>query len=388
MGRLLKGLATQDLMEVLLVSRTALECNTADGLIRELLRHLEGIFKTGSSNFFFTRHLAQALNLDRAITRGIDDKFITQFREYYHRLDPFLKGLPLPRTTLLTTEQLISFKDLTRCEYYNDFLKPQSIHYQMSIFLKSEQRLLGVLSLFRPQNARDFSSLEKAKAGLMAPYLAGALEKSMISHKMIERKSFIDSIVTTLPYKGIMVMDASLDPIYQDENAVRIISNLNRARKPGETSFKPLPDEIYLSCKDLLSFTQQENTSEPREHQFDLALPGGEQKVSVHLRLIKQRGKNPLLLLCLDPEERLLSLTKGSNKYGLTGREIEVVSLLSEGLTNKQIGKELFISEYTVENHLRSIYRKMGVKNRTSLVHRLIQQTSTDNWLTYSSLPN
>ena len=388
MGVPLNGMATQDLMEVLLVSRTALECNTVDELIPELLRHLEGIFKTGNSTFFFARHFAQALNLDRVITRGIEDKFLTQFRDYYHRQDPFLKGLQLTSASVLTTEQLISSKDLIRCEYYNDFLRPQSIHHQMSIFLKSDQRLLGILSLFRPQTAKRFSSLDMAKADLMAPYLSGALEKSIISQKMVERKSFIDSIVAGLPYKGIMVMDASLDPIYQDENAVKILSDLNRAKKPGDASFEPLPRDIYLRCKDLLTSVGQEQAFEPRQIQFNLVSPGHKQKISIQLRLITNRGKNPLLLLCFDPEEPLSCLLKRSKKHGLTGREIEVVSLLSEGLTNKEIGNRLFISEYTVENHLRSIYRKMGVKNRTSLVHRLIQQTSTDNWLTHSSLPN
>lgn len=388
MGVPLNGMATQDLMEVLLVSRTALECNTVDELIPELLRHLEGIFKTGNSTFFFARHFAQALNLDRVITRGIEDKFLTQFRDYYHRQDPFLKGLQLTSASVLTTEQLISSKDLIRCEYYNDFLRPQSIHHQMSIFLKSDQRLLGILSLFRPQTAKRFSSLDMAKADLMAPYLSGALEKSIISQKMVERRSFIDSIVAGLPYKGIMVMDASLDPIYQDENAVKILSDLNRAKKPGDASSEPLPRDIYLRCKDLLTYVGQEQAFEPRQIQFDLVSPGHKQKLSIQLRLITNRGKNPLLLLCFDPEEPLSCLLKRSKKHGLTGREIEVVSLLSEGLTNKEIGNRLFISEYTVENHLRSIYRKMGVKNRTSLVHRLIQQTSTDNWLTHSSLPN
>ncbi|MBL7226300.1 MAG: helix-turn-helix transcriptional regulator [Desulfobacteraceae bacterium] len=388
MGVPLNGMATQDLMEVLMVSRSALEFNKVDELIPELLRHLEGIFKTGNSTFFFARHFAQALNLDRVITRGIEDKFLTQFRDYYHRQDPFLKGLQLPCASVLTTEQLISFKDLTRCEYYNDFLRPQSIHHQMSIYLKSDQRLLGILSLFRPQTAKRFSSLDMAKADLMAPYLSGALEKSIISQKMVERRSFIDSIVAGLPYKGIMVMDASLDPIYQDENAVRILSDLNRAKKPGDASFEPLPRDIYLRCKDLLTSVGQEQAFEPRQIQFDLVSPGHKQKISIQLRLITNRGKNPLLLLCFDPEEPLSCLLKRSRKHGLTGREIEVVSLLSEGLTNKEIGRRLFISEYTVENHLRSIYRKMGVKNRTSLVHRLIQQTSTDNWLTHSSLPN
>lgn len=384
----LNGMATQDLMEVLMVSRTALECNTVDELIPELLRHLEGIFKTGNSTFFFTRHFAQALNLDRVITRGIEDKFLIQFRDYYHRQDPFLKGLQHPSASVLTTEQLISFKDLTRCEYYNDFLRPQSIHHQMSIYLKSDQQLFGILSLFRPQTAKRFSSLDMAKADMMAPYLSGALEKSIISQKMVERKSFIDSIVAGLPYKGIMVMDASLDPIYQDENAIRILSDLKRAKKPGDASFEPLPRDIYMRCKDLLASVDQTQAFEPRQIQFDLVSPKDRQKISIQLRFITNRGKNPLLLLCFDPEEPLSCLLKRSKKHGLTGREIEVVSLLSEGLTNKEIGRRLFISEYTVENHLRSIYRKMGVTNRTAVVHRLLQMTSTKHFFASQSLPN
>ena len=388
MGVPLNGMATQDLMEVLMVSRTALECNTVDELIPELLRHLESIFKTGNSTFFFALHLAQALNLDRVITRGIENKFLIQFRDYYHRQDPFIKGLQLSGASVLTTEQLISFKDLTRCEYYNDFLRPQQIHHQMSIYLKSDQRLFGILSLFRPQNAKPFSSVDMAKADLMAPYLSGALEKSMISQKMVERRSFIDSIVAGLPYKGIMVMDTSLEPIYQDKNAIRILSDLNRAEKPGDASFEPLPRDIYLPCKDLLTSVGQDQAFEPRQVQFDLVSPGGKQKVSIQLRLITNRDQNPLLLLCFDPEEPLSCLVERSKKYGLTRREMEVASLLSEGLTNKEIGKRLFISEYTVENHLRSIYRKVGVTNRTAVVHRLLQVTSTKHFLTSESPPN
>ena len=388
MGVPLNGMATQDLMEVLMVSRTALECNTVDELIPELLRHLESIFKTENSTFFFALHLAQALNLDRVITRGIENKFLIQFRDYYHRQDPFIKGLQLSGASVLTTEQLISFKDLTRCEYYNDFLRPQKIHHQMSIYLKSDQRLFGILSLFRPQNAKPFSSVDMAKADLMAPYLSGALEKSMISQKMVERRSFIDSIVAGLPYKGIMVMDTSLEPIYQDKNAIRILSDLNRAEKPGDASFEPLPRDLYLPCKDLLTSVGQDQAFEPRQVQFDLVSPGGKQKVSIQLRLITNRDQNPLLLLCFDPEEPLSCLVERSKKYGLTRREMEVASLLSEGLTNKEIGKRLFISEYTVENHLRSIYRKVGVTNRTAVVHRLLQVTSTKHFLTSESPPN
>ncbi len=50
----------------------------------------------------------------------------------------------------------------------------------------------------------------------------------------------------------------------------------------------------------------------------------------------------------------------------LTRREIEVLQLLAEGLSNKAIADRLIVSPRTVKAHLRSVYRKFGVQNRTS----------------------
>lgn len=52
----------------------------------------------------------------------------------------------------------------------------------------------------------------------------------------------------------------------------------------------------------------------------------------------------------------------------LTAREAELLSLLAEGLTNKELGKRLFISEATVKTHLAHIYAKLGVDSRAAAV--------------------
>jgi DNA-binding NarL/FixJ family response regulator len=52
----------------------------------------------------------------------------------------------------------------------------------------------------------------------------------------------------------------------------------------------------------------------------------------------------------------------------LTKREHEVISLLSEGLQNKQIASSLAISATTVRHHLTSIFDKLGVATRLELV--------------------
>jgi NarL family two-component system response regulator LiaR len=50
---------------------------------------------------------------------------------------------------------------------------------------------------------------------------------------------------------------------------------------------------------------------------------------------------------------------------GLTGREIEVLALIGEGLTNQEIADRVFISINSVKTYIRSAYRKIGVKSRS-----------------------
>ncbi|WP_405603428.1 response regulator transcription factor [Streptomyces sp. NBC_01410] len=52
----------------------------------------------------------------------------------------------------------------------------------------------------------------------------------------------------------------------------------------------------------------------------------------------------------------------------LTKRELEVLQLVGDGLSNLQISKELFLSQATVKSHLVHIYAKLGVDSRTSAV--------------------
>ncbi|HNA95546.1 MAG TPA: LuxR C-terminal-related transcriptional regulator, partial [Saprospiraceae bacterium] len=58
-------------------------------------------------------------------------------------------------------------------------------------------------------------------------------------------------------------------------------------------------------------------------------------------------------------------------QYCLTNREMEILRLLSNALTNKQISEELYISDQTVGVHRKNIMRKLGVSNSAALVRML-----------------
>ena len=64
------------------------------------------------------------------------------------------------------------------------------------------------------------------------------------------------------------------------------------------------------------------------------------------------------------------------NSLGLTKREIQILELAARGVTNKQIGEQLNLSNRTIEVHMHNIFTKLGVSSRTEAVTRAIRDRS------------
>ena len=74
------------------------------------------------------------------------------------------------------------------------------------------------------------------------------------------------------------------------------------------------------------------------------------------------------------PAEQLPEL----DRFGLSAREREVMTLVARGLTNKAIGEELFLAEATVKNHVAHIYGKLAVKTRAEATAKWLGALDTD----------
>ncbi|MCD2116661.1 MULTISPECIES: helix-turn-helix transcriptional regulator [Rhodococcus] len=83
------------------------------------------------------------------------------------------------------------------------------------------------------------------------------------------------------------------------------------------------------------------------------------------------RGESARIVVAIEPAQpgQLVALTAAL--HGLTERETDVLARVLAGETRTEIARGLFVSPYTVQDHLKSIYAKTGVNSRQELVARL-----------------
>lgn len=73
----------------------------------------------------------------------------------------------------------------------------------------------------------------------------------------------------------------------------------------------------------------------------------------------------------------MVAKDRGPDLSGLGERKVEILEMVSEGLSNAQIAKKLYLSESTIKQHLRTAYKVLGVKNRNQAARLL--RTSNPN---------
>jgi DNA-binding NarL/FixJ family response regulator len=81
--------------------------------------------------------------------------------------------------------------------------------------------------------------------------------------------------------------------------------------------------------------------------------------------IAQAQAQSPAREVAAQPDDSISALTK---------RELEILRLVAEGLTNEEIGKKIFISEKTVKTHLTNIFDKLKVNNRFKAALMLMGQ--------------
>ncbi len=126
----------------------------------------------------------------------------------------------------------------------------------------------------------------------------------------------------------------------------------------------------FLACVELYRASNQLGMASEAEDAFDDAREIAE-VIASHLPDDDMRASFQSYSDQLIPSNQQ---TRPATDAGLSAREVEVLQLVAEGLTDVEVARRLFLSRRTVSSHLRSIYNKLDVSTRTAATRVALEQ--------------
>jgi DNA-binding CsgD family transcriptional regulator len=344
---------------------------------------LEALFKSlyiGNSVFFI---IDENSKITDAILKNLDEKDLKAYKDYFYRLDPFqlIQG-PADRRIVVKLEDLVDYHSFLSTEYYNDFLRPQKIFYKLVVNLKTKSRLLGEICVHRPAGTQNFSKEEIKTLRILSPYLALALEHNELRRK-IKLNDNLFKIIEENHSNTIIVLDDSMKVVYMNQRAREFCDNLfgypfireKCALIPSillEDCYK-IKEELKRSPVDGLVMPKHRVIQNNNLEKFSISSQIIEKEISFEscrLFLISIEEMSELKRI---DQNRLIKI------YHLTKREMDIVPHIFKGLRNAEIAEKLFVSEITVKWHIKNIFEKVGVENRTALIHRIFDNDSVSS---------
>ena len=309
--------------------------------------------------------------------KNLDKQYNEYYRTYFHQMDPLQltrrinnrwKG-PIP------LEKSIGYDTIQSSEYYEDFLKPQEIHYKLIVNLVAEKELHGRIVLTRPRKCNPFNKREVEIAKTVSPYLAHALAHHDLRME-VTRKGNLLKYAEENSSVGMVLLDEDLHVIHKNPKADEFFSVL---RDSTFTSWDEDPTfrQLLKDCREMkaeLKKCPAGGMVVPRQR----ILEGpNRRRFSIRSKILeRERGWEDTLLFMVFIEELSpfgdVNIRYLMDVFHLSKRETDVVSLLFSGLKNVEIAKKLYVSEITIKKHLQNIYGKVGVNSRTALINHIL----------------
>jgi DNA-binding CsgD family transcriptional regulator len=304
---------------------------------------------------FITHGMAEELG-------GGDDIFWSLERLYFDHHESVRRMMDIHQSVALLSET--TGGDLERSTRYVEYLRPLGLAHEMRGAFTSGGYLWGSMDLIRESGSPDFKPREADLLRRIAPHLGNGLKMAALRMQAPVEEGGADVPgVLTLDYRGRVVQHTPAA-----ERWLRDLEDLAPEWREWEGLPRALHTVFLLLRRALSPERDRDKQSIPslraraRSGRW-LTLYG-----SLTEATPERRAETVIIIEPTKPEELLpFSMTA----YGLSPREEEIVKFVVRGLSTARISRTLFISEHTVQNHLRSVFEKVGVRSRGELVKRL-----------------
>jgi DNA-binding CsgD family transcriptional regulator len=297
----------------------------------------------------------------QAFREGIPDRLIPYFVDNEFRGGDVNQWTALARDRDgVSTLARATEGDFETSARYRDLFQPLGLGDELRAVLRTGDACWGLMCLHR-ETGHAFSEEERQLVKVLAPHLAEGLRAGLLISGAGE-SSAIDA-------PGLVVLDESGELVAATASAQAWFVELGHDRRTPRS----VPGEVSTAAGLL-------RRSEAGEQPPDAVVPrlrvrtlAGRWAVLHASWLDDSSGGAPKIAVIIEPATPVEVAEVIMQAYGLTERERTVTKLVCQGHSTAQIAAQLWISANTVQDHLKSIFDKTGVRSRREVMATILR---------------
>lgn len=246
---------------------------------------------------------------------------------------------------------------------YRDIMRPLGLGDELRAALVADGRCWGYLCLHREDDHTGFAAAEAAALARLAPHIAYALRSATLLHGSC-------GVPGQAQRPGVVLLAEDLSVVAITREAEQLLSLIEHC----EPNRLPLPTAVYAVAARLRAI-ERGNPAGSMLPSTRIATRAG-WWLNVHASRLNGPSDPHQLVVILEPVEPRALVPLILSAHGLTAREAEVARLVLRGRATHAIADTLHISQHTVQDHLKSVFDKTGVRSRRDLIAYLLSPSS------------
>jgi len=173
---------------------------------------------------------------------------------------------------------------------------------------------------------------------------------------------------------GILIFDMNERLLYSNTVVFEIMPHVNNDETEATTPGIPL--EVLALCRHVKRNIAVKTSTKGVGHESTVIEEGANGPCSLRAFHVGHNGekKDPTHIVVLVErvvEKHEPDYDKAKVEYNVSKKELEVLKLVCRGFSNKEIGEKMFISVFTVKDHIKNLKRKMDASSRSELISLL-----------------
>jgi DNA-binding CsgD family transcriptional regulator len=344
--------------EISLLAHRGLDLVTFLGEVEEQFRRVvefEGaacFFTIDPATSLLTGHINTDLARDdarrRAVNLGVANN---EYREEdFNKFSRLARSAPSAGILAEATQ-----KRPERSTRYQQLIRPFGLEGELRAAFVVDGACWGGVALFRTSDQPPFQDVESRFVQRVGRDLAEGMRTALVLGQVDGSRGQESPALILIDQQG------RVEGISPNASAW-----LEELIDPGDPDSGVLPEVVYAVAEQARRAATGTGSHGPIRHRVPTKRGGW---AILHGTVLEGGGRGAAVIIepARSPEIAPLLLAA----HGLSDREREVTFLVLQGLATSEIAERLFISAYTVQDHLKAVFEKMGVRSRKALVARV-----------------